>query len=187
MEENSRKSKLFLKLLGFIFLAGGIALIILGTIYILKIKNFTIPEELYYIAGGTLDVFIGAILWIFGFRKLTGKNEKILKKAEEKFTSDEFNSVNTWPSEQDTSEQDSWAASPNKWAAVNPSEAKEYRPKQSKHETAATAVCYRCNTQNNATDYYCKNCKSSLKKVCPFCGHGNNPSIDTCEGCGKVF
>lgn len=189
MGNSSRgKSKWFLKLLGVLLLLGGIALIVVGGVFIYpNIKTFSVPEELYYIFGGVCGFFIG-IIFLMSASKRAWKKAYINanEKAKDEYTSkNEFTDADTWSSSDLTLSDvsDSWVEPMEK---EKETVAEPVRVKEKKYDGPGV-ICYKCKTPNNSIDYYCCNCKSALKKVCPFCGHGNSPNAAACEGCSKIF
>ena len=169
-DEKKSGGKIFLTVLGFLVLAGGIALITLGIVFAYPdLDIFKLPNEIYYAVAGIAGLFIATIFLIIGFRRKFD-SAKIKEKEIEKLVSRTDVPTGTFKK---TSEEKKAEKIAEKAAA--------------RAESRGDVICYKCGTENNSTNYYCTNCKSSLLKVCPFCGHGNNPSNTICEGCERVF
>jgi len=159
------KSKIFFKILGFAFLAGGLGVIGLGLYYL--IPEF---ETFIYIASGITALYAAIVFLFLAFSK-SGGGEAVRKERAKRQDSDD----------------DTRSSSDNNLKPLlsTSASAKKIAPKEKIKESYGSVTCYKCGTQNPAGEYYCSGCKSAMKKICKLCGHDNPQGATVCEGCEK--
>ena len=159
------KTRLVFKILGFVFLAGGLGVIGLGLYYL--IPEF---ETFIYIASGIGALYASIMFLFLAFNKSGGgeiiRKERAFKKQD--------------PDDSRDSSDDHL-----KPLMSTSASAKRIAPKEKARENRGTVVCYKCGTENPYGEYYCSGCKSAIKKICKLCGHDNPPGTTVCEGCEK--
>lgn len=160
--------RIFLIVLGFLVLAGGIASITLGLIFVMPdiAKIFkAIPTDVYYIAGGVVGLLLSITILLLGFKRANRGKSSATETFEK---NQDFNSHNTTNIRSDQRER-VWAQS------------------EKERVWTQSVICEKCGTENVQGDYYCSGCKCALKKICKLCGHDNPSGTEVCEGCGKVM
>lgn len=170
-------SKIFLIILGFLVLAGGLALIALGLLFIMPdIAEFfkALPTNIYYLAGGIAGILVSVIILILAFKMADKKTVNLTSK-------ETGQDPNVWNTEKTTNTID--LSTPIYSPSINPTPT---IPNE-KRANEDSLICEKCGTENAKDNYYCTGCKSALKKICKLCGYDNPNGTEICKGCKKVM
>lgn len=161
--KKTNRTKLGLKVLGFIFTAGGLTCTVIGSAsFFSALGSGELPTLFWLLIAGLPMLTIGASLLTFGFRKeLSATAIQIARVGENSPT----------VAAQTVREGEN--------SPIEPAPLPEQTPKK------ATLRCPECGAENDAELNFCEQCGSELTRPCPHCGKPVGAHAAFCGHCGK--
>ena len=161
--KKTNRTKLGLKVLGFLFTAGGLTCTVIGSAsFFSALGSGELPTLFWLLIAGLPMLTIGASLLTFGFRKELSATAIQIARAGENSPTVAAQTVREGEN------------SPIESASLP-----EQTPKK------ATLRCPECGAENDAELNFCEQCGSELTKPCPHCGKPVGAHAAFCGHCGK--
>ena len=161
--KKTNRTKLGLKVLGFIFTAGGLTCTVIGSAsFFSALGSGELPTLFWLLIAGLPMLTIGASLLTFGFRKEPPATAIQIARAGENLPTVAAQTVREGEN-----------------SPIEPAPLPEQTPKK------ATLRCPECGAENDAELNFCEQCGSELTKPCPHCGKPVGAHAAFCGHCGK--
>lgn len=161
--KKTNRTKLGLKVLGFIFTAGGLTCTVIGSAsFFSALGSGELPTLFWLLIAGLPMLTIGASLLTFGFRKELSATAIQIARAGENSPTVAAQTVREGEN-----------------SPIEPAPLPEQTPKK------ATLRCPECGAENDAELNFCEQCGSELTKPCPHCGKPVSAHAAFCGHCGK--
>ncbi len=161
--KKTNRTKLGLKVLGFIFTAGGLTCTVIGSAsFFSALGSGELPTLFWLLIAGLPMLTIGASLLTFGFRKELSTTAIQIARAGENLPTVAAQTVREGEN-----------------SPIEPAPLPEQTPKK------ATLRCPECGAENDAELNFCEQCGSELTKPCPHCGKPVGAHAAFCGHCGK--
>lgn len=161
--KKTNRTKLGLKVLGFIFTAGGLTCTVIGSAsFFSALGSGELPTLFWLLIAGLPMLTIGASLLTFGFRKELSATAIQIARAGENSPTVAAQTVREGEN-----------------SPIEPASLPEQTPKK------ATLRCPECGAENDAELNFCERCGSELTKPCPHCGKPVGAHAAFCGHCGK--
>lgn len=161
--KKTNRTKLGLKVLGFIFTAGGLTCTVIGSAsFFSALGSGELPTLFWLLIAGLPMLTIGASLLTFGFRKELSATAIQIARAGENLPTVAAQTVREGEN-----------------SPIEPAPLPEQTPKK------ATLRCPECDAENDAELNFCEQCGSELTKSCPHCGKPVGAHAAFCGHCGK--
>ena len=161
--KKTNRTKLGLKVLGFIFTAGGLTCTVIGSAsFFSALGSGELPTLFWLLIAGLPMLTIGASLLTFGFRKELSAAAMQIARAGENSPTVAAQTVREGEN-----------------SPIEPAPLPEQTPKK------ATLRCPECGAENDAELNFCEQCGSELTKPCPHCGKPVGAHAAFCGHCGK--
>lgn len=161
--KKTNRTKLGLKVLGFIFTAGGLTCTVIGSAsFFSALGSGELPTLFWLLIAGLPMLTIGASLLTFGFRKELSATAIQIARAGENLPTVAAQTVREGEN-----------------SPIEPAPLPEQTPKK------ATLRCPECGAENDAELNFCEQCGSELTKPCPHCGKPVSAHAAFCGHCGK--
>lgn len=161
--KKTNRTKLGLKVLGFIFTAGGLTCTVIGSAsFFSALGSGELPTLFWLLIAGLPMLTIGASLLTFGFRKELSATAIQIARAGENLPTVAAQTVREGEN-----------------SPIEPAPLPEQAPKK------ATLRCPECGAENDAELNFCEQCGSELTKPCPHCGKPVGAHAAFCGHCGK--
>lgn len=161
--KKTNRTKLGLKVLGFIFTAGGLTCTVIGSAsFFSALGSGELPTLFWLLIAGLPMLTIGASLLTFGFRKELSATAIQIARAGENSPTVAAQTVREGEN-----------------SPIEPAPLPEQTPKK------ATLRCPECSAENDAELNFCEQCGSELTKPCPHCGKPVSAHAAFCGHCGK--
>lgn len=161
--KKTNRTKLGLKVLGFIFTAGGLTCTVIGSAsFFSALGSGELPTLFWLLIAGLPMLTIGASLLTFGFRKELSATAIQIARAGENSPTVAAQTVREGEN-----------------SPIEPASLPEQTPKK------ATLRCPECGAENDAELNFCEQCGSELTKSCPHCGKPVGAHAAFCGHCGK--
>ncbi len=161
--KKTNRTKLGLKVLGFIFTAGGLTCTVIGSAsFFSALGSGELPTLFWLLIAGLPMLTIGASLLTFGFRKELSATAIQIARAGENLPKVAAQTVQEGEN-----------------SPIEPAPLPEQTPKK------ATLRCPECGAENDAELNFCEQCGSELTKPCPHCGKPVGAHAAFCGHCGK--
>lgn len=161
--KKTNRTKLGLKVLGFIFTAGGLTCTVIGSAsFFSALGSGELPTLFWLLIAGLPMLTIGASLLTFGFRKELSATAIQIARAGENSPTVAAQTVREGEN-----------------SPIEPAPLPEQTPK------IATLRCPECGAENDAELNFCEQCGSELTKPCPHCGKPVGAHAAFCGHCGK--
>lgn len=161
--KKTNRTKLGLKVLGFIFTAGGLTCTVIGSAsFFSALGSGELPTLFWLLIAGLPMLTIGASLLTFGFRKELSATAIQIARAGENLPTVAAQTVREGEN-----------------SPIEPAPLPEQTPKK------ATLRCPECGAENDAELNFCEQCGSELTKPCPHCGKPVGAHAAFCGHCGK--
>lgn len=161
--KKTNRTKLGLKVLGFIFTAGGLTCTVIGSAsFFSALGSGELPTLFWLLIAGLPMLTIGASLLTFGFRKELSATAIQIARAGENLPTVAAQTVREGEN-----------------SPIEPASLPEQTPKK------ATLRCPECGAENDAELNFCEQCGSELTKPCPHCGKPAGAHAAFCGHCGK--
>lgn len=161
--KKTNRTKLGLKVLGFIFTAGGLTCTVIGSAsFFSALGSGELPTLFWLLIAGLPMLTIGASLLTFGFRKELSATAIQIARAGENLPTVAAQTVREGEN-----------------SPIEPASLPEQTPKK------ATLRCPECGAENDAELNFCEQCGSELTKPCPHCGKPVGAHAAFCGHCGK--
>lgn len=161
--KKSNRTKLGLKVLGFLFTAGGLTCTVIGSAsFFSALGSGELPTLFWLLIAGLPMLTIGASLLTFGFRKELSATAIQIARAGENSPTVAAQTVREGEN-----------------SPIEPAPLPEQTPKK------ATLRCPECGAENDAELNFCEQCGSELTKPCPHCGKPVGAHAAFCGHCGK--
>lgn len=161
--KKTNRTKLGLKVLGFIFTAGGLTCTVIGSAsFFSALGSGELPTLFWLLIAGLPMLTIGASLLTFGFRKELSATAIQVARAGENSPTVAAQTVREGEN-----------------SPTEPAPLPEQTPKK------ATLRCPECGAENDAELNFCEQCGSELTKPCPHCGKPVGAHAAFCGHCGK--
>lgn len=161
--KKTNRTKLGLKVLGFIFTAGGLTCTVIGSAsFFSALGSGELPTLFWLLIAGLPMLTIGASLLTFGFRKELSATAIQIARAGENSPTVATQTVREGEN-----------------SPIEPAPLPEQTPKK------ATLRCPECGAENDAELNFCEQCGSELTKPCPHCGKPVGAHAAFCGHCGK--
>lgn len=161
--KKTNRTKLGLKVLGFIFTAGGLTCTVIGSAsFFSALGSGELPTLFWLLIAGLPMLTIGASLLTFGFRKELSATAIQIARAGENSPTVAAQTVREGEN-----------------SPIEPAPLPEQTPKK------ATLRCPECGAENDAELNFCEQCGSELTKPCPHCGKPVGAHAAFCGHCGK--
>lgn len=161
--KKTNRTKLGLKVLGFIFTAGGLTCTVIGSAsFFSALGSGELPTLFWLLIAGLPMLTIGASLLTFGFRKELSATAIQIARAGENSPTVAAQTVREGEN-----------------SPIEPAPLPEHTPKK------ATLRCPECGAENDAELNFCEQCGSELTKPCPHCGKPVGAHAAFCGHCGK--
>ena len=161
--KKTNRTKLGLKVLGFIFTAGGLTCTVIGSAsFFSALGSGELPTLFWLLIAGLPMLTIGASLLTFGFRKELPATAIQIARAGENLPTVAAQTVREGEN-----------------SPIEPAPLPEQTPKK------ATLRCPECGAENDAELNFCEQCGSELTKPCPHCGKPVGAHAAFCGHCGK--
>lgn len=161
--KKTNRTKLGLKVLGFIFTAGGLTCTVIGSAsFFSALGSGELPTLFWLLIAGLPMLTIGASLLTFGFRKELSATAIQIARAGENSPTVAAQTVREGEN-----------------SPIEPALLPEQTPKK------ATLRCPECGAENDAELNFCEQCGSELAKPCPHCGKPVGAHAAFCGHCGK--
>ena len=161
--KKTNRTKLGLKVLGFIFTAGGLTCTVIGSAsFFSALGSGELPTLFWLLIAGLPMLTIGASLLTFGFRKELSATAIQIARAGENSPTVAAQIVQKGEN-----------------SPIEPAPLPEQTPKK------ATLRCPECGAENDAELNFCEQCGSELTKPCPHCGKPVGAHAAFCGHCGK--
>lgn len=161
--KKTNRTKLGLKVLGFIFTAGGLTCTVIGSAsFFSALGSGELPTLFWLLIAGLPMLTIGASLLTFGFRKELSATAIQIARAGENSPTVAAQTVREGEN-----------------SPIEPASLPEQTPKK------ATLRCPECGAENDAELNFCEQCGSELTKPCPHCGKPVGAHAAFCGHCGK--
>lgn len=161
--KKTNRTKLGLKVLGFIFTAGGLTCTVIGSAsFFSALGSGELPTLFWLLIAGLPMLTIGASLLTFGFRKELSATAIQIARAGENSPTVAAQTVREGEN-----------------SPIEPASLPEQTPKK------ATLRCPECGAENDAELNFCEQCGSELTKPCPHCGKPVSAHAAFCGHCGK--
>lgn len=161
--KKTNRTKLGLKVLGFIFTAGGLTCTVIGSAsFFSALGSGELPTLFWLLIAGLPMLTIGASLLTFGFRKELSATAIQIARAGENSPTVAAQTVQEGEN-----------------SPIEPASLPEQTPKK------ATLRCPECGAENDAELNFCEQCGSELTKSCPHCGKPVGAHAAFCGHCGK--
>ena len=161
--KKTNRTKLGLKVLGFIFTAGGLTCTVIGSAsFFSALGSGELPTLFWLLIAGLPMLTIGASLLTFGFRKELSATAIQIARAGENLPKVAAQTVREGEN-----------------LPIEPAPLPEQTPKK------ATLRCPECGAENDAELNFCEQCGSELTKPCPHCGKPVGAHAAFCGHCGK--
>ena len=161
--KKTNRTKLGLKVLGFIFTAGGLTCTVIGSAsFFSALGSGELPTLFWLLIAGLPMLTIGASLLTFGFRKELSATAIQIARAGENSPTVAAQTVREGEN-----------------SPIEPAPLPEQTPKK------ATLRCPECGAENDAELNFCEQCGSELTRPCPHCGKPVGAHAAFCGHCGK--
>lgn len=161
--KKTNRTKLGLKVLGFLFTAGGLTCTVIGSAsFFSALGSGELPTLFWLLIAGLPMLTIGASLLTFGFRKELSATAIQIARAGENSPTVAAQTVREGEN-----------------SPIEPASLPEQTPKK------ATLRCPECGAENDAELNFCEQCGSELTKPCPHCGKPVGAHAAFCGHCGK--
>lgn len=161
--KKTNRTKLGLKVLGFLFTAGGLTCTVIGSAsFFSALGSGELPTLFWLLIAGLPMLTIGASLLTFGFRKELSATAIQIARAGENSPTVAAQTVREGEN-----------------SPIEPAPLPEQTPKK------ATLRCPECGAENDAELNFCEQCGSELTKPCPHCGKPVGAHAAFCGHCGK--
>ncbi|HJA95474.1 MAG TPA: zinc ribbon domain-containing protein [Firmicutes bacterium] len=161
--KKTNRTKLGLKVLGFIFTAGGLTCTVIGSAsFFSALGSGELPTLFWLLIAGLPMLTIGASLLTFGFRKELSATAIQIARAGENSPTVAAQTVREGEN-----------------SPIEPAPLPEQTPKK------ATLRCPECGAEYDAELNFCEQCGSELTKPCPHCGKPVGAHAAFCGHCGK--
>lgn len=161
--KKTNRTKLGLKVLGFIFTAGGLTCTVIGSAsFFSALGSGELPTLFWLLIAGLPMLTIGASLLTFGFRRELSATAIQIARAGENLPTVAAQTVREGEN-----------------SPIEPAPLPEQTPKK------ATLRCPECGAENDAELNFCEQCGSELTKPCPHCGKPVGAHAAFCGHCGK--
>lgn len=161
--KKTNRTKLGLRVLGFIFTAGGLTCTVIGSAsFFSALGSGELPTLFWLLIAGLPMLTIGASLLTFGFRKELSATAIQIARAGENSPMVAAQTVREGEN-----------------SPIEPASLPEQTPKK------ATLRCPECGAENDAELNFCEQCGSELTKPCPHCGKPVGAHAAFCGHCGK--
>ena len=161
--KKTNRTKLGLKVLGFIFTAGGLTCTVIGSAsFFSALGSGELPTLFWLLIAGLPMLTIGASLLTFGFRKELSATAIQIARAGENSPTVAAQTVREGEN-----------------SPIEPASLPEQTPKK------ATLRCPECGAENDAELNFCEQCGNELTKPCPHCGKPVGAHAAFCGHCGK--
>lgn len=161
--KKTNRTKLGLKVLGFLFTAGGLTCTVIGSAsFFSALGSGELPTLFWLLIAGLPMLTIGASLLTFGFRKELSATAIQIARAGENSPTVAAQTVREGEN-----------------SPIEPAPLPEQTPKK------ATLRCPECGAENDAELNFCERCGSELTKPCPHCGKPVGAHAAFCGHCGK--
>ena len=161
--KKTNRTKLGLKVLGFLFTAGGLTCTVIGSAsFFSALGSGELPTLFWLLIAGLPMLTIGASLLTFGFRKELSATAIQIARAGENSPTVAAQTVREGEN-----------------SPIEPAPLPEQPPPQ------ATLRCPACGAENDAELNFCEQCGSELTKPCPHCGKPVGAHAAFCGHCGK--
>lgn len=161
--KKTNRTKLGLKVLGFIFTAGGLTCTVIGSAsFFSALGSGELPTLFWLLIAGLPMLTIGASLLTFGFRKELSATAIQIARAGENSPTVAAQTVREGEN-----------------SPIEPAPLPEQTPKKT------TLRCPECGAENDAELNFCEQCGSELTKPCPHCGKPVGAHAAFCGHCGK--
>lgn len=161
--KKTNRTKLGLKVLGFLFTAGGLTCTVIGSAsFFSALGSGELPTLFWLLIAGLPMLTIGASLLTFGFRKELSATAIQIARAGENLPTVAAQTVREGEN-----------------SPIEPAPLPEQTPKK------ATLRCPECGAENDAELNFCEQCGSELTKPCPHCGKPVGAHAAFCGHCGK--
>ena len=161
--KKTNRTKLGLKVLGFLFTAGGLTCTVIGSAsFFSALGSGELPTLFWLLIAGLPMLTIGASLLTFGFRKELSATAIQIARAGENSPTVAAQTVREGEN-----------------SPIEPASLPEQTPKK------ATLRCPECGAENDAELNFCERCGSELTKPCPHCGKPVGAHAAFCGHCGK--
>ena len=161
--KKTNRTKLGLKVLGFIFTAGGLTCTVIGSAsFFSALGSGELPTLFWLLIAGLPMLTIGASLLTFGFRKELSATAIQITRAGENSPTVAAQTVREGEN-----------------SPIEPAPLPEQTPKK------ATLRCPECGAENDAELNFCEQCGSELTKPCPHCGKPVGAHAAFCGHWGK--
>lgn len=161
--KKTNRTKLGLKVLGFLFTAGGLTCTVIGSAsFFSALGSGELPTLFWLLIAGLPMLTIGASLLTFGFRKELSATAIQIARAGENSPTVATQTVREGEN-----------------SPIEPASLPEQTPKK------ATLRCPECGAENDAELNFCEQCGSELTKPCPHCGKPVGAHAAFCGHCGK--
>lgn len=161
--KKTNRTKLGLKVLGFLFTAGGLTCTVIGSAsFFSALGSGELPTLFWLLIAGLPMLTIGASLLTFGFRKELSATAIQIARAGENLPTVAAQTVREGEN-----------------SPIEPAPLPEQTPKK------APLRCPECGAENDAELNFCEQCGSELTKPCPHCGKPVGAHAAFCGHCGK--
>ena len=161
--KKTNRTKLGLKVLGFLFTAGGLTCTVIGSAsFFSALGSGELPTLFWLLIAGLPMLTIGASLLTFGFRKELSATAIQIARAGENSPTVAAQTVREGEN-----------------SPIEPAPLPEQTPKK------ATLRCPECGAENDAELNFCEQCGNELTKPCPHCGKPVGAHAAFCGHCGK--
>lgn len=175
--KKTNRTKLGLKVLGFIFTAGGLTCTVIGSAsFFSALGSGELPTLFWLLIAGLPMLTIGASLLTFGFRKELSATAIQIARAGENLPTVAAQTVQEGENSPTVAAQ---TVREGENSPIEPAPLPEQTPKK------ATLRCPECGAENDAELNFCEQCGSELTKPCPHCGKPVGAHAAFCGHCGK--